>query len=313
MSRLEWLTNLFPLWVLITAIVALLHPPLFLWVSSDYIVWILMVVMLGMGLTLSWADFKAVGLMPRSVALGFLAQYLIMPTAGWLVARLYQLPPPFAVGLILVACCPGGTASNVVSFIARAHVALSVVMTLCSTLAAVVLTPLLTKLLAGQYVEVNAMQLFLGTVQVVLLPILVGLALNTKAPNLVKKVLPISPFISVLGICIICGGVFAASASAILTHGVQLLAAVISLHSIGFFGGYYIARWVGYSQRTCRTISIEVGMQNSGLGVALARQAFANPLTAVPCAISGVTHSLIGSLLAGIWRWQQSTAIAPKP
>jgi len=162
MSRLEWLTNLFPLWVLITAIVALLHPPLFLWVSSDYIVWILMVVMLGMGLTLSWADFKAVGLMPRSVALGFLAQYLIMPTAGWLVARLYQLPPPFAVGLILVACCPGGTASNVVSFIARAHVALSVVMTLCSTLAAVVLTPLLKKLLAGQYVEVNYSQLKQG-------------------------------------------------------------------------------------------------------------------------------------------------------
>lgn len=312
MSRLEWLTHLFPLWVVLTAIVALLYPPLFLWVSSDLIVWILMIVMLGMGITLSWQEFQAVGLMPRPVALGFVAQYLIMPTAGWLVAQLYQLPTPFAVGLILVACCPGGTASNVVTFIARAHVALSVVMTLCSTLAAIILTPLLTKLLAGQYVEVNAVQLFWGTVQVVLLPILVGLALNTKAPNLVKKVLPISPFVSVLGICVICGGVFAASAKAILSHGLQLLAAVVSLHSLGFLGGYYLARTVGYSERTCRTIAIEVGMQNSGLGVALARQAFANPLTAVPCAISGVVHSLIGSLLAGIWRWQQGATAVPK-
>ncbi|BCX12679.1 MAG: transporter [Thermosynechococcus sp.] len=312
MSRLEWLTNLFPLWVMLTAIVALVYPPLFLWVNSDLIVWILMIVMLGMGITLSWQEFQAVGLMPRTVALGFVGQYVIMPTAGWLVAQLYQLPTPFAVGLILVACCPGGTASNVVTFIARAHVALSVVMTLCSTLAAIILTPLLTKLLAGQYVEVNALQLFWGTVQVVLLPILVGLALNTKAPTLVKKMLPISPLISVLGICVICGGVFAASAKAILSHGLQLLAAIVSLHSLGFLGGYYLARAVGYSERTCRTIAIEVGMQNSGLGVALARQAFANPLTAVPCAISGVVHSLIGSLLAGFWRWQQGAAAVPK-
>ena len=148
-------TNLFPLWVLLGGVLALVHPPLFTWFSGPAIVWGLALIMLGMGITLSVDDFKGVARMPRAVALGFVAQYTIMPFAGWAVASALDLPTPFAVGLILVACCPGGTASNVVTYLARANVALSVSMTMCSTFGAIFMTPLLTHWLAGASVPAS--------------------------------------------------------------------------------------------------------------------------------------------------------------
>ncbi len=266
-----------------------------------------MLVMLGMGLTLKLQDFQQILKMPRAVSVGVAAQYMIMPGLGWAIAKGLQLPTHFAVGLILVACCPGGTASNVVTFIARGDVALSVVMTLCSTILAIVLTPVLTMGLAGEYVAVDGTQLFWSTVQVVFIPLVLGISLNQWFPHAVGRILPVAPIISVLGICLICAGIFASNAAAIFTYGVLLVLAVFLLHGLGFLLGYYAARLAGYSAITARTISIEVGMQNSGLGIALARQAFSNPLTAVPAAISSLMHSLIGSLLAGIWRWQVKT------
>ncbi len=300
--------NWFPAWVLTATLLALWHPPLFTWFSGPWIVWGLAVVMLGMGLTLDVRDFGAVTRMPRAVGLGFAAQYTIMPLLGWAVAKMLALPSDFAVGLILVACCPGGTASNVVAFLARANVALSVVMTTCSTLAAVVLTPILTEKLAGAYVPVDATGMFLTTAQVVLAPVLLGLLLHHKAPKVAHFVLPAGPLVSVLLISMIVGSIVGQNAQDIFIHGRQLLLAVFLLHAGGFAVGYALTRASGFDHTTARTVSIEVGMQNSGLGAVLARTHFAaNPLTAVPSALSSVCHSVLGSVLAGWWRIKPET------
>jgi bile acid:Na+ symporter, BASS family len=293
----------FPAWVLAAALLALWQPSLFTWFSGPWIVWGLALVMLGMGLTLDVADFAAVLRLPGAVALGFAAQYTIMPLLGWSVGKMLALPAPFAVGLILVACCPGGTASNVVTYLARGNVALSVLMTMCSTLAAVVMTPLLTGWLAGAYVPVDAWGIFLTTAQVVLAPVLAGLLLHHQAPRLAAFILPAGPIMSVLVISLIVGSIIGQSASAIFAHGGQLLLAVTMLHGGGFFLGYVLGRLSGFDLGVTRTLSIEVGMQNSGLGAVLAKTRFAaEPLTAVPSALSSVCHSLLGSLLAAWWR-----------
>jgi BASS family bile acid:Na+ symporter len=260
--------------------------------------------MLGMGLTLTIDDFRSVGRMPKAVALGFVAQFTIMPLLGWSMARLFALETPFAVGLILVSCCPGGTASNVVTYLARANVCLSVVMTMCSTFAAVVMTPLLTSLLAGTLVQVDAWGLFMSTFQVVVLPVVLGLWLNRLTPRLVQRVQLGLPLVSVIVIALICASIIGGSAMAVKGAALRLLGAVFSLHAGGFALGYIVTRLTGWDRTVSRTISIEVGMQNSGLGVVLARRHFADPLTAVPCAISSVFHSVIGSVLAGWWRWR---------
>ena len=293
----------FPAWVLAAALLALWQPSLFTWFSGPWIVWGLALVMLGMGLSLRLENFTAVLRLPGAVALGFAAQYTIMPLLGWSVAQMLALPAPFAVGLILVACCPGGTASNVVTYLARGNVALSVLMTMCSTLAAVVMTPLLTGWLAGAFVPVDAWGIFVTTAQVVLAPVLLGLFLHHKAPRLTEFMLPAGPIVSVLVISLIVASIIGQNAAAIFAHGGQLLLAVTLLHGGGFFLGSLLGRFGGFDQAVTRTLSIEVGMQNSGLGAVLAKTHFAaEPLTAVPSALSSVCHSLLGSLLAAWWR-----------
>ncbi len=301
-------TNLFPVWVVIFCALALVQPPLFTWFSGPWIVWALAIVMLGMGITLGVDDFRAVLRMPKAVAMGFFAQYTIMPFLGWAIARGFRLEPAFAVGLILVACCPGGTASNVVTYLARAHVALSVLMTMCSTFGAIVMTPLLTKWLAGTYVPVDAWKLFFDTVKVVLAPLVFGLVLHHRAPRLVKAVLPVAPLVSVAAIVMICASIIGANARQVRESAGILFAAVALLHAGGFAFGWVFAWVFGYSETIRRTVSIEVGMQNSGLGAVLARENFPNlPSAPTPCAISAVFHSVIGSLLAGLWRlWPAS-------
>ena len=296
-------TNLFPAWVLLGGVLALAHPAWFTWFGGDFITWGLAIIMLGMGITLSVDDFKAVLKLPRAVWIGFVAHYAIMPFLGWSIARVLRLETPFAVGLILVACCPCGTASNVVNYLARSNVALSVLMTMCSTLGAIVMTPLLTKWLAGKYVPVDAAGLFLSTVKIVLAPVIIGVALNRYLPRFVKFVLPVSPLISVLTITLICASIIGSSAGDFKQSGGELVLAVFLLHTGGFFLGYVFSRLLRCDELTSRTISVEVGMQNSGLGAALAGKHFASmPLVALPCAISATFHSVIGSLLAGLWR-----------
>lgn len=296
------ITNAFPVWVTVGGVLALFQPHWFTWFSGPLIVWGLSVIMLGMGVTLTLEDFQRVGTMPRPVAFGFVAQYTIMPLCGWLIGRLTGLHPAFAVGLILVSCCPGGTASNVVTYLARANVALSVVMTMVSTFAAVVMTPLLTQLLAGTLVQVDAVGLFSSTLQVVIAPVALGVLLNRVAPRVVAVCLPYAPLLSVITIALICASIIGQSAQAIRESAANLLLSVFLLHALGFALGYLSSRLFRFDTQTARTVSIEVGMQNSGLGVVLARRHFTDPLTAVPCAISSVFHSVIGSVLAGIWR-----------
>jgi BASS family bile acid:Na+ symporter len=240
---------------------------------------------------------------PGAVVAGFIAQFTIMPLAGWGVATAMDLEPAIATGLILVACCPGGTASNVVTYLARGDVALSVVMTTCSTLAAVVLTPVLTKLLAGRLVDVDALGLLVSTAQVVVIPVAAGVVVNRLLPEASRAVQPVAPLASALLIAMVCASIVGQNAAAIRSSAGRLLGAVVLLHGIGFALGYGFARMLGSRESVARTISIEVGMQNSGLGVVLATRHFpAEPLVAVPCAISSVVHSCLGSLLAGIWR-----------
>lgn len=266
--------------------------------------------MLGMGLTLTPSDFAKTLQVPYPILLGFLAQFIIMPLLGWTIATTFGLPTEIAVGIILVSCCPGGTASNVVTYIARANLALSLLMTMCSTFGAIVLTPVLTKLLVGERLPVDAWGLFASTVQVVLLPVLAGILLNQFLPRMVQRVTPIAPLVSVVVIALICANIIGKNAEQVITYGPQLLAAVAALHAGGFALGYLSAHAFGYHELICRTVSIEVGMQNSGLGTVLATKHFTNVqtglcLAAVPCAISAVMHSVIGSVLAVWWRGRE--------
>ncbi len=306
---LGWLTNAFPLWVLVLCGLALIAPDGFTWFRGPWIVWGLAVIMLGMGLTLTLEDFAAVRTMPKAVGIGFAAQYTIMPLLGWSLGVAFDLPTEYAVGLVLVACCPGGTASNVVTFIARADVCLSVVMTACSTLAAMVMTPFLTTLLVGERVPVDALGLFKSTVQVVFIPVALGVGLNRFFPRAVRSVLPVAPLVSVVVIALICASIIGLRVEEVKASAGSLLAAVACLHLGGFALGYGLATLLKLPPARSRTVSIEVGMQNSGLGVVLANKHFVNPATgvalaAVPCAISAVMHSIIGSLFAAYWRWQ---------
>ncbi|EDY85203.1 Sodium Bile acid symporter family [Verrucomicrobiia bacterium DG1235] len=300
---LNLLSNLFPLWVAAACAYALVDPSWIAWYQRPHIIWGLSIIMLGMGITLSVKDFKRVATMPKAIAAGVAAQFLLMPFLGWTIGKALQLPTDFAVGLILVACCPGGTASNVVVYIARANIALSVLMTMCSTSVAIALTPLLTSYLAGQYVPVDAAGLFLSMIQIVLAPVAIGVLLHHIFPKLVKAVLPVGPLVSVIVIALICAAILGPRRDAVLESGLQMLIAVVLLHSAAFTSGYLFARILGYDTIIRRTISIEVGMQNSGLATALATKHFAaTPLTAVPGAISAVMHSVIGSIIAAYWR-----------
>jgi BASS family bile acid:Na+ symporter len=299
---LQRLTNLFPLWVLLGSALALIYPAAFTWFAGDLIVWGLAVIMLGMGITLGVDDFRGALRTPKPILLGVVAQFTIMPLLGWSIAHGLALDTPLAVGLILVACCPGGTASNVVTHIANANLALSVLMTTGSTMAAIAFTPLLTGLLAGTYVDVDEWALFRSTVQVVLLPVVIGVFLNQRVPALVRIVLPVAPVVAVAAIVLICASIIGRNGPDLLASGPSLMLAVTLLHGGGFGLGYLLARLCGYDERTRRTTSIEVGMQNSGLGAVLATRHFADPITALPSAISATMHSLIGSLLAARWR-----------
>lgn len=276
----ERATSLFPVWVVVGALIASYYPPAFLWFKPKFIVIALAFIMAGMGLTLSVADFALAFSRPGMVLLGVASQYCIMPTLGYVIANVMRLPRDIAIGLILVAVCPGGAASNLVCLIGHADVALSVVLTLCSTLLSIVAIPSLMKLLAGQLVAIDTAGLLFSTVQVVLLPLFGGFLLKAAAPLAVTRAAKVLPLISVIGVVLICGSVVASTAlSSISTPTILALAL---LHALGGVLGYWIARLFHIPVRSARTISIEVMMQNSSLAVALALAHFASPLTAVP-------------------------------
>ena len=325
---LSRLTSAFPLFVLFSAVIAAIFPSTLLWVNRGPLISVLLsTVMMGTGMTLTADDFAKVGRKyPAAVPAGVMCQFGIMPISAWLIGRTVLLrsgtaemvagsgsTPALALflGLILVGCSPGGTASNLVSLIADADVALSVLLTSCSTILAAVLTPLLVKTLVGGglAVQVSGAALCAATARVVLLPVLAGMVLNAKTPKLTRTLSRFTPFASVLLVALICGGVVAQNAGTLLGLGgaSSILpvvgASVLLLHTAGFLAGYAIPRLgLRYNEKTARTISIETGMQNSALAVVLAKSIGADPLACLPGALSATAHSCLGSMLAAYWR-----------
>ncbi|XP_078150422.1 putative sodium/metabolite cotransporter BASS1, chloroplastic isoform X1 [Carex rostrata] len=314
---LSTLASLYPVYVTVGGAIACVNPSAFQWFvkrgPASYS-FSLGLIMLAMGLTLELKEL--VGIFkekPLSILFGCFAQYTIMPAFGTLVSKVLGLPPSLSVGLILLGCCPGGTASNVVTLIAQGDVPLSIVMTVCTTLGAVLLTPLLTKILAGAYVPIDALGLSISTLQIVVAPILLGSYIQSTFPLLVKAVIPFAPLFAVLASSLLASSVFSenfvrlksslASTASASGDMKTVLLAVVLLHFAGFLIGYLSAMVCGFKEKQRRAISIEVGMQNSSLGVVLATSHFGSPLVALPPALSAVVMNIMGSSLGFVWRY----------
>ena len=301
-SILNKIVNLFPIWILVGSVLALVHPPTFLW-FKPYIVPGLMVIMLGMGLTLQLEDFQRVLKNPKYVGLAALLQFTVMPLLGWSIGKLFGLEQALAVGLIVVSCCPGGTASNVICYLARVNVALSVSMTAVSTLAAVFMTPLLTTYLIGNTINVSGWNLFYGTAKVVLIPITLGIVINRYFPQIAKRLTPFSPLVAPVAILLIIGVIMGEDRDLLLESGLTLLGAVFMLHFLGFLLGYFFSKLLLREEQLSRTVGIEVSMQNAGLGAVLAKDNFPTLMgVAAPCALAGSIHNIVGSLLVWVFR-----------
>jgi BASS family bile acid:Na+ symporter len=286
----------FSLWVLLFAGFGFFAPQLFV----GYKAWIaplLGIVMFGMGLTLTMADFREVLRRPRDVVVGVVGHYLIMPGIAWLLAIALRLPPDIAVGVILVGCCPSGTASNVMTFLAKGDVALGVSIALISTLIAPLATPALVSLLAGTWMAIDTASLFKDIVQVVIVPIVLGLAAKTLFRRQAAASVKALPLVSTTAIVFIIAIIVALNQSKLLSNGLLILTAVILHNLLGFALGYGFARLFGMDLAKRKAVMLETGMQNSGLGAALAAAHF-SPLAAVPSALFSVWHNLSGSALA---------------
>lgn len=303
---MQSLTNLFPLWVTLGAIISLIHPPSFMWFSQSYIPPTLSMVMLGMSLTLPFSTLiHTLTSRPRQIIIGVVAQYTIMPILGYTIAQLFQLPVAISAGLILVSVCPGGAASNIVCLLANADVSLSIILTLISTLLSIFMIPLLMSLLSNTFISVNVMAMLISTSQIVLLPLVLGSILQKfigqKFINIINIMLPL---ISVIGVTLICASVVAMNSTLILSSnvGLKLILAIACLHSLGALLGFLIGKSSRLKPDGVRTVTVEVMMQNSSLAVTLANAHLGGGVTAVPGAISATMHSIFGSFLAAFWR-----------
>ena len=296
------ISDLMGVLVLLSAVAALLFPDTLSGLKPSLINPLLGVIMFGMGLTLKAEDFRVVFTRPRDVIIGCLAQFTVMPLLAFALTRIFKLDAALAIGVILVGCCPGGTASNVITYLAKGDLALSVGMTATSTLLAPVLTPLLVWLLAGETVDVNVLGMLLSILWVVILPIALGLVVKRLWPRTTERATDYLPALSTLAICIIVLIVIAANAHKLLDGGWIILLVVI-LHNLCGFGIGYLIGWVLHllpAKR--RAISIEVGMQNSGLATSLANLHFAAyPLAAIPGALFSVWHNISGAVVARIY------------
>ena len=289
----------FALLVLAGGVVGLLAPAQTAAVAP-HIPLLLGLIMFGMGLTMRPVDFAIVAKHPKAVILGVLAQYTVMPLLGFGIAHLFNLPAMLVVGMVLVGAAPGGTSSNVIVYLARGDVALSVAMTSISTLLAPVLTPLIVLGLAGSTLPVSAGDLFLSIVQMVLVPVVAGLLLRRFATRAVEAVLPALPLVSVTGIVVVVAAVVGANADAVLSTGLLLGLAVVLHNVLGLGIGYAVGAVSKVPESARRAVSIEVGMQNSGLAAALATAHFA-PLAALPGALFSVWHNVSGAIVATFW------------
>ena len=303
MKFLEKLSDFFGKWmaliVIAVAALALFAPQTCLWVKTSWINWLLGIVMFGMGLTLKMDDFKVVFSRPKDIIIGFIAQFTLMPLIAFLLTKAFNLPTEIAVGVILVGTCPGGTSSNVMTYLSKGDVPLSVGMTAVSTLFAPLMTPLLTLLYAGQRVDVNAVAMFLSIVKVVLVPITLGLVCNYFFEKVTREIVRILPLISTIAIIMIIASVVSANSARLKTVGVMVVIVVILHNLLGYAAGFGVGKLLRLNTTKCRALSIEVGMQNSGLATSLAATHFAQyPLATIPGAVFSVWHNISGAVYA---------------
>lgn len=294
------LTKYIGIIIIVFSILAFFWRDGFAW-TTNYTSVFLGAAMFGMGLTIRMGDFQIVFSHPREVVVGAAAQYTVMPLVAWILAKALQLPQDIALGVILVGCCPGGTASNVITYIAGGDVALSVGMTIVSTLAAPLMTPMLVYVLAGAWVKVSFWAMVLSVVKVILIPVLLGILLRSLFGKQIQKITEILPLISVVSIVMIICGIVAVNAEKIVSCGVLVLGVVILHNLFGMGLGLAAAAVCKAEYSKATAIAIEVGMQNSGLAVSLAAANFAaNPLATLPGAIFSVWHNISGSVFASI-------------
>jgi len=300
MQLLEQISNFvsrfMAVFVIAIAAVALFQPWTFLW-TVPYITILLGIVMFGMGMTLRFEDFRLVLERPKDVLIGTVAQFGIMPLLAWILAHAFSLPPELAAGVILVGTCPGGTSSNVMTYLARGDVALSVSMTMASTVLAPIMTPLLTLWLAGQWIDIPAGKMMISIAQVVIAPIVLGLLINHFFERPVQKAIKVLPLISVVAIVLIVGAVVSANAARIMETGALIMVVVMCHNLLGYALGFSVAKLLHMDMAKVKAVSIEVGMQNSGLAASLALLHF-GAAAAIPGALFSVWHNISGSLAA---------------
>ena len=306
MKVLEKISDFAGKWMAIialaVAIIAFVAPaPVHAALPTSWVNPLLGIVMFGMGMTLKLGDFKVVFTKPKAVITGILSQFIIMPLIAWVLCLVFQLPTELAVGVMLVGCCPGGTSSNVMTYLSKGDVALSVGMTACTTIMAPVVTPALVLLLAGQSVDVSYVSMLLSIVQVVLVPIALGFVINAVASKVAQACSKVLPLVSVIAISLIIMAVVSANAAKLATVG-ALIIVVVMLHNIcGYALGYFVGRALGLSKAQMRTLSIEVGMQNAGLGVVLALKHFGERAT-IPSAVFVFVCIITASIAAALWQ-----------
>ena len=285
--------------VVLVAVLAVTVPASFVWIDTWYINPMLGVIMFGMGLTLSSQDFKIVLSRPKDILIGCLTQFTVMPLLALTLTWAFALPEELAIGVILVGCCPGGTASNVITYLAKGDLALSVGMTAASTLLAPLLTPLLVWALAGTMVDVDTAGMLMSIVYVVIAPIVCGLICQRYLPKMTQRVTPYLPAFSSLVIALAVGVVVAHNADRLMTAGLLVVAVVMIHNLLGLAVGFTVGRLLHLQKPKCVALSIEVGMQNSGLASSLAVLHFAAfPLATIPGAVFSVWHNISGALMA---------------
>lgn len=299
----EVFANLFPIWTILAAVVGVIKPNTFAFMTSNAYTACLALLMFSMGITLTIDDFKRVFAKPGVIGLGFMACYVLMPLLASVIGNALGLSGPLLAGLILVGSINGGQASNLCAYIAKGDVALSVLMTTATTVGCIFMTPLICKLALGAVVDVDAVGMAISTIQVVLVPVIAGLTLNKYVPKFCRSVEPFSPIVGVTSTIILVGGAVANCAAGILGAGMTLQIAAFLLHLIGGLAGYWVTRAFKYEETTCRTVAIETAMKSSAFGFLLASLHFPEYLVRVPSAVSVVWMAVLGSTMAVIWRF----------
>ena len=289
--------------VLVIAAVALFWPGTCLWIQTKWINYLLMIVMFGMGLTMKLGDFAVVFRQPRDVIVGCLAQFIVMPLLAFGLGRVFGLSDELLVGVVLVGTCPGGTSSNVITYLSKGDTALSVGMTSINTLLAPFLTPLLTYLYLRTSVSVDVKAMFMSIIQVVIVPIGLGLLINKVFGNYTQKIRDALPSVSVTAICLIVAAVVSHNSEKIRATGLVIFAVVILHNILGYLCGYLVGIAFRMDLPRKKAVAIEIGMQNSGLATTLAGSAFPGmAMATVPGAIFSVWHNISGAVLAGIFQ-----------